>query len=80
MTIADAMDGELHDVKLKDSAGCISGEFIYIYPPGIPLIAPGECITEQLLEVILDYIRKGLPVQGLSDQTLETILVSEQAI
>ena len=79
-SIREAIDGKTARIPLRESAGKISGEFVYIYPPGIPLIAPGECITEQLLEVILDYIRKGLPVQGLSDQTLETILVSEQAI
>ena len=79
-SIREAIDGKTARIPLRESAGKISGEFVYIYPPGIPLIAPGECITEQLLEVILDYIRKGLPVHGLSDQTLETILVSEQAI
>lgn len=72
-----AVEGKTRRVPLGECEGKISGEFVYIYPPGIPLIAPGECITGQLLEVILDYIRKGLPLQGLSDQTLETILVSE---
>ncbi len=72
-----AIDGKSRRVPLGESTGKISGEFVYIYPPGIPLIAPGECITGQFLEVILEYIGKGLPVQGLSDQTLKTILVSE---
>ena len=70
MTIADAMDGELHDVKLKDSAGCISGEFIYIYPPGIPIVAPGEWISRRALDIILEYMDKNLPVQGPEDQEL----------
>ena len=70
MTIADAMDGELHDVKLKDSAGCISGEFIYIYPPGIPIVAPGEWISRRALDIILEYMDKKLPVQGPEDQEL----------
>ncbi len=70
MTIADAMDGELHDVKLKDSAGCISGEFIYIYPPGITIVAAGEWIRRRALDIILEYMDKKLPVQGPEDQEL----------
>ena len=58
-SIREAIDGKTTRIPLRESAGRTAGEFAYIYPPGIPLIAPGECITEQLLEVILDYIRKG---------------------
>ena len=76
-SIWSAIDGKTTRIPLRESAGRTAGEFAYIYPPGIPLIAPGEYITDQLQEVILTYIKKGLPVQGLSDQTLETILVSE---
>ncbi len=42
----------------------IRGICLYL-SAGYPSYCSGECITEQLLEVILDYIRKGLPVQGL---------------
>ena len=80
MSMGEAMEEKMASVGLEDSAGCISGEFVYIYPPGIPIVAPGEWISRPILEVILEYRDKGLPVQGLSDQTLETILVSEQAI
>ena len=80
MSMGEAMEEKMASVGLEDSAGCISGEFVYIYPPGIPIVAPGEWISRPILEVILEYRDKGLPVQGLSDQTLVTILVSEQAI
>lgn len=73
MTIADAMDGTMQPVRLKDSAGCISGEFVYIYPPGIPIVAPGEWISKKALKVILDYIDKDLPVQGPEDTSLRYI-------
>lgn len=73
MTIAEAMDGELCEVELKDSAGCISGEFIYIYPPGIPIVAPGEWISRKTLEIILGYMDQKLPVQGPGDQSLTYI-------
>lgn len=70
MTIADAMDGKHRKVRLEDCAGSISGEFIYIYPPGIPIVAPGEWISRRSLDVIMEYRKKGLPVQGPADQSL----------
>ena len=77
MTIGDAMEAPRRKVGLRDCAGCISGEFIYVYPPGIPIVAPGEWISRKALDVILEYIEKGLPVQGPGDQSLETIQAVE---
>lgn len=74
-SIAQAMDGELRCVALGDSCGCISGEYIYIYPPGIPVVAPGEEISREVLELVLDYMRQGLRVQGPEDVTLGRIKV-----
>lgn len=53
--------------ELSDCAGEISGEFIYLYPPGIPIVAPGERITEEIMDLIHAYKRMGLPVQGMAD-------------
>ena len=75
MPVFKAMDGEKEAVPLKKSCGRICGEFAYIYPPGIPLLAPGERITKEILETLSDYIEKGLPVQGLEDTGLSTIQV-----
>ena len=36
-------------VKLEDSLGKIAGEFVYAYPPGSPIIAPGEIIDSEIL-------------------------------
>ena len=77
-TVREALDANKGRIPLEESAGRTAGEFVYIYPPGIPLIAPGECITDQVLTVVLDYIKKGLPVQGLSDTQRNTILCVEQ--
>ena len=77
MTIAEAVEHPFRVVELSESAGSISSEFIYIYPPGIPIVAPGERISLQALEVIQDYIRKGLPVQGPSDESLSTLRIVE---
>ena len=41
-----------------------------VYPPGIPLLLPGERITAAILEYIREHMEAGLPVQGLEDPTL----------
>ena len=41
---------------------------MYLYPPGIPILVPGERITREILNVIMRYRRLGLPVQGLKDR------------
>lgn len=78
ISMGEAMEEKMASVGLEDSAGCISGEFVYIYPPGIPIVAPGEWISRPILEVILEYRDKGLPVQGPADQSLRTIRVVQK--
>lgn len=56
-TIGEAMDAPGETVPAAESAGRICAEYLYSYPPGIPIIAPGERITEQLLQ-ILDILQK----------------------
>lgn len=74
-SISRAMDGETQNVALAESCGCISGEYIYIYPPGIPIVAPGEEISREVLDLVFDYMRQGLPVQGPEDGTMSRIRV-----
>lgn len=53
----DAFYAETQDTPLNDAVGMISGDFIIPYPPGIPLVVPGEVITREVLEYI-DLCRK----------------------
>ena len=78
MTISEAMDGRKKSIALKESAGSISGEFVYIYPPGIPVLVPGEYISKEILHLILSYIDKKLPVQGVGDIKLQTIRIVDR--
>lgn len=62
-------------VSFEQSNGRISKEYLYLYPPGIPILAPGEVITLELQRKIKQYQRSGLSIQGLKDKTIETIEV-----
>ena len=48
VSLREAYDGEKETVPLKESEGRISGEFLYLYPPGIPLLMPGERISRDV--------------------------------
>ena len=64
-------------LPLERTEGCICGEFVMCYPPGIPILAPGERITKD----ILDYIRfakdKGCLITGPLDVDIEYLSVVE---
>ena len=77
LTLTDAMEKNSRTLPLKDCAGCISQEYVYLYPPGIPLIAPGEVITANLLQSIALCQAQGLSVEGPEDATLEKLRVVE---
>jgi arginine/lysine/ornithine decarboxylase len=60
-------------VPLTDSAGAVSGEFVMCYPPGIPIVAPGEIITREIIDYILYARQKGASLTGAEDMSFHTI-------
>lgn len=52
-------------ISLKDCCGKVSAEGVCFYPPGIPVVNPGERITEQVVSIIEEGIMCGLEVMGL---------------
>lgn len=75
MKMAQAMEQDAVNMRLEECAGKVSAEFIYLYPPGIPIVAPGEEVTETIIEKVLTYRRMGLPVQGMEDPNAEYLMV-----
>ena len=62
-------------VPMRESTGLVAGEFVMSYPPGIPIVAPGERITPDVLEHILFAKEKGCFMTGTEDMNLEYINV-----
>lgn len=60
--------GETECVPWKDSAGYISMEYAYLYPPGVPIIVPGEEITREAATLLEWYEQGGYPVEGRREQ------------
>ncbi|MBQ8928486.1 MAG: aminotransferase class I/II-fold pyridoxal phosphate-dependent enzyme [Oscillospiraceae bacterium] len=62
-------------VPIRETAGRICGEFVMCYPPGIPILAPGEMVTREIVDYILYAKEKGCSMQGPEDGTLEYLNV-----
>ncbi|TPG69144.1 aminotransferase class I/II-fold pyridoxal phosphate-dependent enzyme [Brevibacillus laterosporus] len=71
----DAFYSETEIVPLELAEGRIITEFIMVYPPGIPILFPGEVVTSDNIHYIKENLRVGLPVQGPEDETIQTIKV-----
>lgn len=76
MTIWEADQSPKRQVALEDSEGSICGEYLYLYPPGVPLAVPGERISRELLEKVLQYRDMDWYLQGLEDPKMEKIWVA----
>jgi lysine decarboxylase len=62
-------------IPLAAGEGRVSSEFVMCYPPGIPILAPGELITREALDYVLYAKSKGSLLMGPQDMTLENIFV-----
>lgn len=56
-------------VPWQEAVGKVSLEFVYLYPPGIPIVVPGERVSEEAVQQILDYEKNGLPLKGRRKRT-----------
>lgn len=79
MNPREAFFAPIRTVALEKAIGCICGETIAFYPPGIPVLCPGEEITEALVEYIRFYQAKGMRLSGAVDSELKTIRVCQEA-
>lgn len=62
-------------VPLRTAAGHVAAESLVPYPPGIPLVLPGERLTPEMVDLILSVQAAGIRFQGAADTSLQHILV-----
>ena len=62
-------------INIDESIGCVSLDFIIPYPPGVPIITPGEVITREIVEYMKILINNGCSVIGLSGENSESIRI-----
>lgn len=77
VSFRDAFHMPRKKVALEDAVGSLSGEMILPYPPGIPLLTPGEEVTATHVKTIRELKEMGAYFQSPSDDTLKTMYVLE---
>ena len=70
-----AFYGEKESLPIMESAGRVCSEFVMCYPPGIPILAPGELITKEILYYIAYAKEKGCFMTGPQDMHMEHLNV-----
>lgn len=72
--IGEAFGAPREWMELKDCRGRVAGDFVYAYPPGSPLLVPGERISGSLLNQIRQCIADGLNMKGIKDGMLSVVI------
>lgn len=71
----DAFYSEKQSLPLKDCKDMVCAEFVMCYPPGIPILAPGELITQEILDYIVYAKEKGCSMTGPEDMEINHLNV-----
>lgn len=66
-SIFQAQEMPAEEVLLSACSGRAAAEYVYLYPPGIPCLIPGEVITDEMVQKILRYEKMGFSVHGLKN-------------
>ena len=66
-TLREAWDGEWEEVPIEECVGQIAAEFVNLYPPGTPMVVPGEVYDKRICEELMTALSMGLRVRGISD-------------
>jgi arginine/lysine/ornithine decarboxylase len=71
----EAFYSDKQSLPLKDCKDKVCAEFVMCYPPGIPILAPGELITDEILDYIVYAKEKGCSMTGPEDMELNRLNV-----
>ena len=66
-------------IPIRETNGRICTEFVMCYPPGIPILAPGERITQEIIDYILYAKEKGCQLTGPEDEKVERLNVIKES-
>ena len=64
-------------VPIREAVGRVTAEFVMCYPPGVPILAPGELVTQDALDYVLYAKEKGSLVMGPQDMNIDRLNVVE---
>ena len=73
--LCEAVYCEKEARRLKDCAGRTAAQQITPYPPGVPAVVPGECITEEMIAYLYDRMAEGVDITGMSGPERDQVQV-----
>ncbi len=65
-----AQESSCESLEWKDCVGRVAADYVYLYPPGIPLVVPGEEITEECIALWNYFMKNGLELKGLESEKM----------
>ena len=74
----EAFYAEKESLPIAETAGRVCSEFVMCYPPGIPILAPGERITDEILAYIRYAKKQGCQMTGPEDMSIRRLNVMKQ--
>lgn len=77
MPLRQALDAPKESVPLEQAEGRVCAEQVSFYPPGVPVLWPGEAVTREVIGYCLRMKTLGLPVSGPADYTLTELQVTK---
>ena len=76
ISIAEALDAMTVEMGLKESVGKMAGAFVYLYPPGIPMLVPGEGISKEAVAVIKTCRENAFRIHGVTEDGKIKVVIS----
>ncbi|ATL27533.1 aminotransferase class I/II-fold pyridoxal phosphate-dependent enzyme [Streptomyces formicae] len=73
----DAFFGGTQDVPVEEAAGRVAAEMVTPYPPGIPVVLPGERLTEPVLAYLRSGVEAGMNLPDAADPAFRTVRVTD---
>lgn len=77
LDIENAYMAPYEEIELNKANGKIVAEFINLYPPGIPLLVPGEILDDKIIKIIQLYLENDYNVQGIFNHKIRAVKTPE---
>jgi len=69
-SLAEVREKCTKEILIEMAEGCVCADYVNLYPPGIPLLLPGERIRREHIALINRYLEKDMHVQGVTDNRI----------
>lgn len=73
LSLWEAYLASYEEIEIEEAQGRIAAEFIHLYPPGTPLLVPGEVWNHEIIKALLSYQEKGYMIQGICNNKIKVL-------